>query len=141
MVMGSDGERVLQDTLDTAAQEYKDALSDLDNARADKANNYTDVTALQQQRDQAQEELDKAREEYDDTEIKQLQDDLTNAQKKLAGYQQRKANGEKNLNDVIVIAQDNVDKAKKAYENKVGHQDINTLENQVADLDVKIKEA
>lgn len=141
MVMGSDGERVLQDTLDTAAQEYKDALSDLNNARADKYNNYTDVTALQQQRDQAQEELDKAREEYDDTEIKQLQDDLTNAQKKLAGYQQRKANGEKNLNDVIVIAQDNVDKAKKAYENKVGHQDINTLENQVADLDVKIKEA
>lgn len=141
MVMGSDGERVLQDTLDTAAQEYKDALSDLNNARADKANNYTDVTALQQQRDQAQEELDKAREEYDDTEIKQLQDDLTNAQKKLAGYQQRKANGEKNLNDVIVIAQDNVDKAKEVYENKVGHQDINTLENQVADLDVKIKEA
>lgn len=141
MVMGSDGERVLQDTLDTAAQEYKDVLSDLNNARADKANNYTDVTALQQQRDQAQEELDKAREEYDDTEIKQLQDDLTNAQKKLAGYQQRKANGEKNLNDVIVIAQDNVDKAKKAYENKVEHQDINTLENQVADLDVKIKEA
>lgn len=141
MVMGSDGERVLQDTLDTAAQEYKDALSDLNNARADKANNHTDVTALQQQRDQVQKELDKAREEYDDTEIKQLQDDLTNAQKKLAGYQQRKANGEKNLNDVIVIAQDNVDKAKKAYENKVGHQDINTLENQVADLDVKIKEA
>ena len=141
MVMGSDGEKVLQDTLDTAAQEYKDALSDLNNARADRANNYTDVTALQQQRDQAQEELDKAREEYDDPEIKQLQDDLTNAQKKLAGYQQRKANGEKNLNDVIVIAQDNVDKAKKAYENKVGHQDINTLENQVADLDVKIKEA
>lgn len=141
MVMGSDGERVLQDTLDTAAQEYKDALSDLNNAKADKANNYTDVTALQQQRDQAQEELDKAREEYNDPEIKQLQDDLTNAQKKLAGYQQRKANGEKNLNDVIVIAQDNVDKAKKAYENKVGHQDINTLENQVADLDVKIKEA
>lgn len=141
MVMGSDGERVLQDTLDTAAQEYKDALSDLNNARADKANNYTDVTALQQQRDQVQKELDKAREEYDDIEIKQLQDDLTNAQKKLAGYQQRKANGEKNLNDVIVIAQDNVDKAKKAYENKVGHQDINTLENQVADLDVKIKEA
>lgn len=140
-VMGSDGEKVLQDTLDTAAQEYKDALSDLNNARADRANNYTDVTALQQQRDQAQEELDKAREEYDDTEIKQLQDDLTNAQKKLAGYQQRKANGEKNLNDVIVIAQDNVDKAKEAYENKVGHQDINTLENQVADLDVKIKEA
>lgn len=141
MVMGSDGERVLQDTLDTAAQEYKDALSDLNNARADKANNYTDVTALQQQRDQVQKELDKAREEYDDTEIKQLQDDLTNAQKKLAGYQQRKANGEKNLNDVIIIAQDNVDRAKRAYENKVGHQDVNTLENQVADLDVKIKEA
>ena len=141
MVMGSDGERVLQDTLDTAAQEYKDALSDLNNAKADKANNYTDITALQQQRDQVQKELDKAREEYDDTEIKQLQDDLTNAQKKLTGYQQRKANGEKNLNDVIVIAQDNVDKAKRAYENKVGHQDINTLENQVADLDVRIKEA
>ena len=141
MVMGSDGERVLQDTLDTAAQEYKDALSDLNNAKADKANNYTDITALQQQRDQVQKELDKAREEYDDTEIKQLQDDLTNAQKKLTGYQQRKANGEKNLNDVIVIAQDNVDKAKRAYENKVGHQDINTLENQVADLDIRIKEA
>lgn len=141
MVMGSDGEKVLQDTLDTAAQEYKDALSDLNNARADKANNYTDVTALQQQRDQVQEELDKAREEYDDTEIKQLQDELTNAQNKLAGYQQRQAHGEENLNDVIVLAQDNVDRAKRAYENKVGHQDINTLENQVADLDVKIKEA
>lgn len=141
MVMGSDGEKVLQDTLDTAAQEYKDALSDLNNARADKVNNYTDVTALQQQRDQVQEELDKAREEYDDTEIKQLQDELTNAQNKLAGYQQRQAHGEENLNDVIVLAQDNVDRAKRAYENKVGHQDINTLENQVADLDVKIKEA
>ncbi len=141
MVMGSDGERVLQDTLDTAAQEYKDALSDLNNARADKANNYTDVTALQQQRDQAQEELDKARKDYNDAEIKQLQDELTNAQNKLAGYQQRQANGEKNLGSVIVLAQDNVDRAKRAYENKVGHQDINTLENQVADLDVKIKEA
>lgn len=141
MVMGSDGERVLQDTLDTAAQEYKDALSDLNNARADRANNYTDVTALQQQRDQAQEELDKARENYNDAEIKQLQDELINAQNKLAGYQQRQANGEKNLGSVIVLAQDNVDRAKRAYENKVGHQDINTLENQVADLDVKIKEA
>lgn len=141
MVMGSDGERVLQDTLDTAAQEYKDALSDLNNARADRANNYTDVTALQQQRDQAQEELDKAREDYNDAEIKQLQDELINAQNKLAGYQQRQANGEKNLGSVIVLAQDNVDRAKRAYENKVGHQDINTLENQVADLDVKIKEA
>lgn len=141
MVMGSDGERVLQDTLDTAAQEYKDALSDLNNARADKANNYTDVTALQQQRDQAQEELDKAREDYNDVEIKQLQDELTNAQNKLTGYQQRQAKGEKNLGSVIVLAQDNVDRAKRAYENKVGHQDINTLENQVADLDVKIKEA
>lgn len=141
MVMGSDGEKVLQDTLDTAAQEYKDALSDLNNARADRANNYTDVTALQQQRDQAQEELDKAREDYNDAEIKQLQDELINAQNKLAGYQQRQANGEKNLGSVIVLAQDNVDRAKRAYENKVGHQDINTLENQVADLDVKIKEA
>lgn len=141
MVMGSDGEKVLQDTLDTAAQEYKDALSDLNNARADMANNYTDVTALQQQRDQAQEELDKAREDYNDAEIKQLQDELINAQNKLAGYQQRQANGEKNLGSVIVLAQDNVDRAKRAYENKVGHQDINTLENQVADLDVKIKEA
>lgn len=141
MVMGSDGEKVLQDTLDTAAQEYKDALSDLNNARADRANNYTDVTALQQQRDQAQEELDKAREDYNDVEIKQLQDELINAQNKLAGYQQRQANGEKNLGSVIVLAQDNVDRAKRAYENKVGHQDINTLENQVADLDVKIKEA
>lgn len=140
MVMGSDGEKVLQDTLDTAAQEYKDALSDLNNARADRANNYTDVTALQQQRDQAQEELDKAREDYNDAEIKQLQDELINAQNKLAGYQQRQANGEKNLGSVIVLAQDNVDRAKRAYENKVGHQDINTLENQVADLDVKIKE-
>ena len=141
MVMGSDGEKVLQDTLDTAAQEYKDALSDLNNARADRANNYTDVTALQQQRDQVQEELDKAREDYNDAEIKQLQDELINAQNKLAGYQQRQANGEKNLGSVIVLAQDNVDRAKRAYENKVGHQDINTLENQVADLDVKIKEA
>lgn len=141
MVMGSDGEKVLQDTLDTAAQEYKDALSDLNNARADRDNNYTDVTALQQQRDQAQEELDKAREDYNDAEIKQLQDELINAQNKLAGYQQRQANGEKNLGSVIVLAQDNVDRAKRAYENKVGHQDINTLENQVADLDVKIKEA
>ena len=141
MVMGSDGEKVLQDTLDTAAQEYKDALSDLNNARADRTNNYTDVTALQQQRDQAQEELDKAREDYNDAEIKQLQDELINAQNKLAGYQQRQANGEKNLGSVIVLAQDNVDRAKRAYENKVGHQDINTLENQVADLDVKIKEA
>lgn len=141
MVMGSDGEKVLQDTLDTAAQEYKDALSDLNNARADRANNYTDVTALQQQKDQAQEELDKAREDYNDAEIKQLQDELINAQNKLAGYQQRQANGEKNLGRVIVLAQDNVDRAKRAYENKVGHQDINTLENQVADLDVKIKEA
>lgn len=141
MVMGSDGEKVLQDTLDTAAQEYKDALSDLNNARADRANNYTDVTALQQQRDQAQEELDKAREDYNDAEIKQLQDELINAQNKLAGYQQRQANGEKNLGSVIVLAQDNVDRAKRAYENKAGHQDINTLENQVADLDVKIKEA
>lgn len=141
MVMGSDGEKVLQDTLDTAAQEYKDALSDLNNARADRANNYTDVTALQQQRDEAQEELDKAREDYNDAEIKQLQDELINAQNKLAGYQQRQANGEKNLGSVIVLAQDNVDRAKRAYENKVGHQDINTLENQVADLDVKIKEA
>lgn len=141
MVMGSDGEKVLQDTLDTAAQEYKDALLDLNNARADRANNYTDVTALQQQRDQAQEELDKAREDYNDAEIKQLQDELINAQNKLAGYQQRQANGEKNLGSVIVLAQDNVDRAKRAYENKVGHQDINTLENQVADLDVKIKEA
>lgn len=141
MVMGSDGEKVLQDTLDTAAQEYKDALSDLNNARADRANNYTDVMALQQQRDQAQEELDKAREDYNDAEIKQLQDELINAQNKLAGYQQRQANGEKNLGSVIVLAQDNVDRAKRAYENKVGHQDINTLENQVADLDVKIKEA
>lgn len=141
MVMGSDGERVLQDTLDTAAQEYKDALSDLNNAKADRDNNYTDVTALQQQRDQAQEELDKAREDYNDAEVKQLQDELTNAQNKLAGYQQRQANGEKNLGSVIVLAQDNVDRAKRAYENKVGHQDINTLENQVADLDVKIKEA
>ena len=141
MVMGSDGEKVLQDTLDTAAQEYKDALSDLNNAKADRANNYTDVTALQQQRDQAQEELDKAREDYNDAEIKQLQDELINAQNKLAGYQQRQANGEKNLGSVIVLAQDNVDRAKRAYENKVGHQDINTLENQVADLDVKIKEA
>lgn len=141
MVMGSDGGKVLQDTLDTAAQEYKDALSDLNNARADRANNYTDVTALQQQRDQAQEELDKAREDYNDAEIKQLQDELINAQNKLAGYQQRQANGEKNLGSVIVLAQDNVDRAKRAYENKVGHQDINTLENQVADLDVKIKEA
>lgn len=140
MVMGSDGEKVLQDTLDTAAQEYKDALSDLNNARADRANNYTDVTALQQQRDQAQEELDKAREDYNDAEIKQLQDELINAQNKLAGYQQRQANGEKNLGSVIVLAQDNVDRAKRTYENKVGHQDINTLENQVADLDVKIKE-
>lgn len=141
MVMGSDGERVLQDTLDTAAQEYKDALSDLNNTRADKVNNYTDVTALQQQRDQVQEELDKAREDYNDVEIKQLQDELTNAQNKLTGYQQRQAKGEKNLGSVIVLAQDNVDRAKRAYENKVGHQDINTLENQVADLDVKIKEA
>ena len=113
----------------------------MNNARADRANNYTDVTALQQQRDQAQEELDKAREDYNDAEIKQLQDELINAQNKLAGYQQRQANGEKNLGSVIVLAQDNVDRAKRAYENKVGHQDINTLENQVADLDVKIKEA
>lgn len=141
MVMGSDGEKVLQDTLDTAAQEQKDALSDLNNAKADRANNYIDVTALQQQRDQAQEELDKAREDYNDAEIKQLQDELINAQNKLAGYQQRQANGEKNLGSVIVLAQDNVDRAKRAYENKVGHQDITTLENQVADLDVKIKEA
>lgn len=141
MVMGSDGERVLQDTLDTAAQEYKDALSDLNNARSDKGNNYTDITALQQQKDQAKKELDKAREDYNDTEIKQLQDELTKAENRLADYQQRQANGEKNLNDVIVVAQDNVNKAREAYEYKAGHQDINTLENQVADLDVKIKEA
>lgn len=141
MVMGSDGEKVLQDTLDTATQEYKDALSDLNNARSDKANNYTDVTALEQQREQAQKELDRARKDYNDTEIKQLQDELTKAENRLADYQQRRANGEKNLNDVIVVAQDNVNKAREAYEYKVGHQDINSLEKQVADLDIKIKEA
>ena len=141
MVMGSDGTKVLQDTLDTAAQEYKDALSDLNKAKSDKSQNYTDVTSLQEQRDKAQADLDKAREEYRDDEIKQLQDTLTNAKATLTDYKQRSANGEGNLGIAISKAQNDVDNAEKAYKDKVGHQDITTLENQVADLDVKIKEA
>ena len=86
--MGSDGERVLQDTLDTAAQEYKDAQTELNKVRNDKGNQ-TDVESLKKQREEAKENLEKARaNNKSDKELQQLQKDITEARKKEASYKQ-----------------------------------------------------
>ena len=136
MVMGSDGERVLQDTLDTAAQEYKDAQTELNKVRNDKGNQ-TDVESLKKQRDEAQENLDKARANNNsDKELQQLQKDITEA-----SYKQMYENGVEGSGDLYAIAADQRQKLEKDYNLKTGTSDVTTLENQVADLDIKIKEA
>lgn len=141
MVMGSDGERVLQDTLDTAAQEYKDAQTELNKVRNDKGNQ-TDVESLKKQRDEAQENLDKARANNNsDKELQQLQKDITEARKKEASYKQMYENGVEGSGDLYAIAADQRQKLEKEYNLKTGTSDVTTLENQVADLDIKIKEA
>lgn len=141
MVMGSDGERVLQDTLDTAAQEYKDAQTELNKVRNDKGNQ-TDVESLKKQRDEAQENLDKARANNNsDKELQQLQKDITKARKKEASYKQMYENGVEGSGDLYAIAADQRQKLEKEYNLKTGTSDVTTLENQVADLDIKIKEA
>ena len=141
MVMGSDGEKVLQDTLDTAAQEYKDAQTELNKVRNDKGNQ-TDVESLKKQRDEAQENLDKARANNNsDKELQQLQKDITEARKKEASYKQMYENGVEGSGDLYAIAADQRQKLEKDYNLKTGTSDVTTLENQVADLDIKIKEA
>ena len=141
MVMGSDGERVLQDTLDTAAQEYKDAQTELNQARKDNGSK-TDVEALKKQRDEAQKNLDKARaNNSSDKEIQQLQKDLTEARKKEASYKQMYENGVSGSGDLYRMATSQRQKLEKDYNLKTGTSDVTTLENQVADLDIKIKEA
>lgn len=141
MVMGSDGERVLQDTLDTAAQEYKDAQTELDKVRNDKGNQ-TDIESLKKQRDEAQENLDKARvNNSSDEELQQLQKDITEARKKEAYYRQMYENGVSGSGDVYRMVTSKRQKLEKDYKLKTGTSDVTTLENQVADLDVKIKEA
>ena len=141
MVMGSDGERVLQDTLDTAAQEYKDARTELNNVRNDKGNQ-TDVESLKKQRDEAQENLDKARaNNSSDEELQQLQEDITEARKKEERYKQMYENGVSGSGDLYRMATSRRQKLEKDYNLKAGTSDVTTLENQVADLDIKIKEA
>lgn len=139
--MGSDGERVLQDTLDTAAQEYKDAQTELNQARKDNGSK-TDVEALKKQRDEAQKNLDKARANSSfDKEIQQTQKDLTEARKKEASYKQMYENGVSGSGDLYRMATSQRQKLEKDYNLKTGTSDVTTLENQVADLDIKIKEA
>ena len=141
MVMGSDGERVLQDTLDTTAQEYKDAQTELNKVRNDKGNQ-TNVESLKKQRDEAQKNLDKARaNNTSDKEIQQLQKELTEARKKEASYKQMYENGVSGSGDLYRMATGQRQKLEKEYNLKTGTSDVTTLENQVADLDVKIKEA
>ena len=141
MVMGSDGERVLQDTLDTAAQEYKDAQTELNKVRNDKGNQ-TDIESLKKQRDEAQKNLDKARvNNSSDEELQQLQKDITEARKKEAYYRQMYENGVSGSGDAYRMATSKRQKLEKDYKLKTGTSDVTTLENQVADLDVKIKEA
>ena len=141
MVMGSDGERVLQDTLDTAAQEYKDAQTELNKVRNDKGNQ-TNVESLKKQRDEAQKNLNKARaNNTSDKEIQQLQKDLTEARKKEASYKQMYENGVSGSGDLYRMATGQRQKLEKEYNLKTGTSDVTTLENQVADLDIKIKEA
>lgn len=141
MVMGSDGERVLQDTLDTAAQEYKDAQTELNKVRNDKGNQ-TDVESLKKQRDEAQNNLDKARaNNSSDKELQQLQKDIAEARKKEASYKQMYENGVSGSGDLYRIATSQRQKLEKDYILKTGTSDVTTLENQVADLDIKIKEA
>ena len=141
MVMGSDGERVLQDTLDTAAQEYKDARTELNKVRNDKGNQI-DVESLKKQRDEAQNNLDKARaNNSSDKELQQLQKDITEARKKEASYKQMYENGASGSGDLYRIATSQRQKLEKDYNLKTGTSDVTSLENQVADLDIKIKEA
>ena len=141
MVMGSDGERVLQDTLETAAQEYKDAQTELNQVKNDNGNQ-TDVESLKKQRDEVQKNLDKAKANNNsDKEIQQLQKDLTEARKKEASYRQMYENGVSGSGDLYRMATSQREKLEKDYNLKTGTSDVTTLENQVADLDIKIKEA